>query len=491
MGTLDLLCDLLKARAGEAAIDAGTVRAGLASGDAGCIEVAADLAGRDTVAFAPALLRLWDEDARARPVAVEALRGDPLLALPRRAMPGQAWPMQREGGPAIQAAFAAGRIPAILHETARLLRDDIEDVADLLRPLPGLHRLAATREDSPIPAATRQALAAKLAEWEAWRSPPQVAIAPSYRCSRGCAYCFVEDRDAAPVMTPEAFGRVLDAVARPGELRKVNVFGGEPTEVDALPAMAREAAARGLTFYFSTHGLCDPGRFAGIVAAPNLEMVTVHVDRPVQYRPRQREALHANLSTLRRRGVQVVLRYTLWDPQARDFAFLDPFLEAAPDAPVSFAVTFPSGSRRNRHAALADLPRFAPKILDLVRHVDARFPGRTMVLAKPFPLCAFAGADLGLLLRRVDVRNVCEVDRQGFTDQVLVGPDGTTSPCMALTGAPWRIDGVVPRDEAAARFAAVLRPVLEQPVDPRCDGCAMFACGACQAACYAYLGDGA
>lgn len=483
----DLLTDLLKFRVGETAVDPGKVEEGLLSGYPSCREQAIFLAGRDPARFAPTLIRAWTAFPHDRPGIIAALRGDPLLRLPRRRHLRESPPAPTPVRPSLRVWLLPERFGAILDATAAAL--EAAESSDLLLNLPGLHQLAAEWDAPGLIPAVRERLRQQWEAAEAQRFAPQIMIAPSWNCSRGCAFCFVSDRDRSRVMSTREFAEVLDRIAPPGELTRVNLFGGEPTELPNLIELAGEMAHRGLRFSLPTNALCDPGWFATVLGIPNLEHVTVHIDHPASYSGPERERLTANLRALASRRTAAVFRYNLTGAETDSWEALDAFLDILPQAPLSFAVAFPSCSRDNQHVPLRDLSRLAGTIGALVRHVDRSWPQRPLVLSKPFPLCAFTEADLREILARVDVRNICELDRQGFRDQLLVGPDGTMSPCMALGGEEYRLAEVRDRNAAARHFAERLAPLIRRALDRQCRDCALFECGMCQAACYAYAGE--
>jgi len=483
------LTSLLKGLVSETPVDPATVRAGLASSYRACGDVATDLASRDLLEFGPDLIALWFADPMRRAPIELSLQHDPLLVLESR-HPELAGQSELDAsGPQVQRWFAPKRVRRVLAALAQGAERSRADCLLLLRGFAGLHQLAAQSPLASLSEPLRQECATRWAERLGQRYPEQLAIVPSFRCDRNCAYCFsrAQLRDAPCDMTLQDFGRVLDTTAADGRISRINFFGGEPTQFEALPAFVAELERRGLRFYFSTNALGSAAQFAQLLARPSLEMVTLHVDQRTAYQPAELEVFLANARALGQHRVQTVVRYNLTDHAERSWPLLETVLRLLPKANFSFAVVFPAGDRGNQHVPLDELERFAPKIVSLVRFVLDRFPRISrVVLSKPFPLCAFSDEELRLLVSRIDYRNICEIDRRGFADQIQVGPDLTATPCMAVTAEPYRVQALQPLAQLAQSFAERLAPVMAKPMKPICLHCALFRSGHCQAACYAY-----
>lgn len=487
MAGIDLLSALLKARLGENVPDPAQVAEGLQSDLDSWREHAIVLAGRDLLRFAPDLLLAFAAHPGNRESILDALRGDPLLRLPRRFPLPLGEPAPTSVLPSLRAWVSPARVAPIL--SALDVAAGVANITELLGQLPGLHQLAVEWDGPGIGSDLRKVLALSYEDALHKRFPAQVAIVPSWSCSRGCDFCFVADRDKSQTLDRRGFANLLDRLAHGGDLVRVNIFGGEPTELPHLADLANELRDRGLKFYFSTNALAEPGRFAAILELGNLESVTVHVDHPRCYSVSQAARLESNLKILAARRIHSVLRHSLVRESDGPWDFMDRYLCIVPDAPLSFAVAFPATGKSNRHVVFGDLPRMVPAILGLVAHVDRLSHDRPLVLAKPFPLCAFKSDELvSRLIARVDVRNVCELDRQGFRDQVLVAPDGTMSPCMALGDPAYSIHEPCHRDEAGRIFSKSLGELVRTPLGFDCGDCSWFECGLCQAACFAYSG---
>jgi prepilin-type processing-associated H-X9-DG protein len=97
--------------------------------------------------------------------------------------------------------------------------------------------------------------------------PVSIDVEPTVRCNLRCAFCqHTTRRRTAPDMTPELFGRILDAF--PG-LDEIKLQGmGEPLVNRDLPAMVRAAKGRGIRVKTYTNGsLLTEENVAGLVGS--------------------------------------------------------------------------------------------------------------------------------------------------------------------------------------------------------------------------------
>jgi hypothetical protein len=482
----DLLTALAKAHVGERRASDDEVRAGLRSAEAPCRELATAVACEDPYRHSPALIEAWFRDGASRPRIIGALRRDPLLVLeslrPTEILDAAA---DREGGPTIDRWFAPARAAEAIRTFSSSGCSRSEGQA-LLRQLPGLWKLVAcgpgVRDED------RAWHAQRLEEHEDSRFPGQIGIIPSYRCNRSCDYCFSSQRQhpGRRDMTLEQLRRVLDVTTSQGGLTRIHLFGGEPTFFDGAPEFIEEFERRRLGFFFATNGVGPEDRIRRLVDSAALLQVTLHVEPRGSYSEEEWRSIVRTARIVHQRSIRAVIRFNFTTPDEASWEYLDPFVEAMPRAHVSFAVVFPAADGRNHHASLEELFRFAPAIARFAAWARRRWGPVTLVLAKPFPLCAFSERELADVLGAIEYHNICEIRRRRFTDQVMVHPDLTVSPCMAVTSAAYRQPEPLPLPELAERVAASLAPLVARPLLPRCGSCGLFGAGACQAACYAY-----
>jgi hypothetical protein len=484
---MDLLTTLAKAHVGECLAPEEAVRLGLRSTDQACSDLAVDVACGDPRRYSPALIEAWFRRPAARTRLVAALRRDPLLVLESLRPAAVAEPAATpEGDAPLERWFGAPRAAQAAAAFASAEREG-RDGGELLRHLPGLHQLVVN--DRELPEERRAVHAARLAAHEEKRFPGQIGIVPSYRCNRSCEYCFSSQRQypGGKDMTLEQLRLALDVIAGKGGVTRIHLFGGEPTFFPGAAAFVEELGRRGLRFFFATNGIGPEGRIRALLDSPALLQVTLHVEPRASYSDDEWRSLLRTARDLDARPVSSVVRFNFTDPDEASWEYLDPFVEALPRAHVSFAVVFPAADRRNRHASLEGLFRFGPTLARFGRWARRRWGAVTLVLAKPFPLCAFSPPELAEVLGTIEYHNICEIRRRRFSDQIMVHPDLTVTPCMAVTAAAYREAAPLPIDELAQRFGGRLARLIGSPMLERCGACRLFRVGACQAACYAYV----
>ena len=111
------------------------------------------------------------------------------------------------------------------------------------------------------------------------RAPYKADLALSYGCNNACPHCYnPRERASMPSLPLAGWRRVLDRLARVG-VPHVIFTGGEPTLVDGLPELIRQAGRLGLVTGVNTNGrrLADP-RFAASLARAGLDHVQITLE---------------------------------------------------------------------------------------------------------------------------------------------------------------------------------------------------------------------
>lgn len=316
----------------------------------------------------------------------------------------------------------------------------------------------------------------------------QVGVIPSYRCSLGCPYCF--NSNASPVqLTPRQICTALQDIGKTGGLDKVNFFGGEPLEYDGFEELLDFFEAQRLPFFLSTNGLGPLSRVERILRSPQLDSLTLHIEKPAFYGDR-RPAIDAVV----KRCVampdcgKLVVRYNFADCHHREWRFIADTMSCLPGARLSVAPVFPSPRGQNRYVRPEQFDLMARKIAAFAQFLIDELPfcGRA-VLAKPFPLCLFTADELDAVVRALTPINACDIDRSKHTRQLMLVPGMKLIPCMALDSADHRIDFTPDLRAAGDYFRQALAPLYRGQLFERCGTCALFHLQYCQGACYSYL----
>jgi sulfatase maturation enzyme AslB (radical SAM superfamily)/Sec-independent protein translocase protein TatA len=437
-----------------------------------------------------ALLLLLDDDPSTRRKAQEVLKLDPLFAFDRRRLSPLIEEPTRPLFP-IERYFRADRIRELSDTIGSVPDDRLERNLDSLINLGGIVGLDHARIFKGSKEALKDRFLQMRARSEQKRFPLQLLIAPSYHCTLGCGYCFTHalDRRFPREMSAAELGEVIDRAGRPSPLQRVGLMGGEPTASPRIMEYIGEIERRGVSFYLATNGLAPLDVFTRIVASSRCAMVTFHVEKDSFYREGQTARLLENIRAVDQNRVTIVLRYNLSDRDNRDWTFFKKYLDQCTRPNVSFAVVFPSRADRNSHTTLEELSAFGPKIVALVRFLSDATQGRMrrITFAKPFPPCLFDPADLKYVMRNAQLQTVCEIDRNGDTNNICVNPDGSFFPCMALNSEEFLFPRIEGFDALGERYHTAVRSVVGTPLLPQCGDCLLHAHGACQAACFAYM----
>ena len=440
------------------------------------------------------LLMLFDNFPQIRRKAADILLIDPVFSFERREnLHFREAPIGKMNGTPrlLKKLFSRDRILELSGIIAGIPLKRFEAGMYLLAEMPGFENLDVNTIFSGDKSDRHDHFLSVRKKNIAKRYPRQITLAPSYACNLDCTYCFTRElkhvfpRD----MDESELRRILDTVhTSEMKLRQINLFGGEPLSYEKVASAVRDFEERELLFYFSTNGLVETSILQGVLKSPSLTAVTVHVEKDGFYNPEQLRLLYDNCSALAEREIALYFRYNLVQPGYRDWSFLDKYLLSFPQFDFNFAVVFPSLNTPAPRENPEDLPEYAEKIMSLVRYVTPFYKenSRRIAFAKPFPLCAFEEEDLRFLLSHVQIKNVCEIDKNNNTNNLCINPDGSFFPCMALNSEKYRFDGLQRLDGLDSTYYSAVERLLKTPILYRCTECHLYYLGVCQGACYAY-----
>jgi radical SAM protein with 4Fe4S-binding SPASM domain len=165
-------------------------------------------------------------------------------------------------------------------------------------------------------------------------------------------------------------------------------------------------------------------------------------------------------------------------------------MDMLPEFKFSFAVVFPSQSGRVDYVRLNNLEDFSNKIISMISFLKEKAGEKNFraVFAKPYPPCFFSEEDLKFILKNVEYKNVCEIDKNSYTNNTCINPDLSYFPCVALTADRYRGEKIPPFDQLKTENKARAGFLVHKALLEECGNCRLFHLGVCQAACYAYVG---
>jgi len=472
------------------------VAAGLASGVPALVIRAIDCVERGCLdELIPTLLKTaLGADGPVADAAFQALGRHPVFALEPRPIFG---PEDRERARfrfplehhfTDQAIMNLGRSLAEgLEQTRSLPPDERRALLCRIASLPGLGNLYPSAlagldgDESRVLEAERTRLATR-------RFPRQITLNLTYRCDLGCPYCFATGmREKIPHDMPLDLARRYVDMAADSGCEMVGLLGGEPLVVPDLPELVSYVHQRGMQVAFSTN-LLNYAALADRLPPEAIRAITVHVEKPDFYAPEQWQSLQENLRILADQRILTILRYNFTDPALRRWDFLSDMAALFHEPALSFSYTFPPESGQGTYTPLDRILTLKDKLMAFVDWFDES--GMPLILAKPFPLCAFDREEFRRLNNRVALKSICEIARNDGTNNILIRNDGRYQLCMAV---PEPVRPVDPETDSletlAAKGARDIADLVRTPVLDVCADCMLFLRGVCQGVCYAYLGS--
>jgi hypothetical protein len=351
-----------------------------------------------------------------------------------------------------------------------------------LAELPGLARplAVALREREPGLAGAFEDARRRVHER---RFPLQINLAPTLACQLSCAYCVSAGIEARSDTT-RSWSDLISILdwARERGVRRVGLTGGEPTVYPRFTDLLREIGRRGLELYLATNGLMSAEALSRLVEARPLG-VSLHLAPDVRSEGRFalfRRAAEALVGA----GVSVALRVNLVSPTDD----VEALASVAADLGVGemrAAVPIPNAGRRNAFVTVGSLGEYGVMIDRLI--VAARRKGVSVVLCKPFPICALPERSGRSLLAGGSLAVNCPVHLSDYTNNLVVWPNRSYSPCLG-------VNTVVERDvtefAALAQAAFAYRPLIDrlthEPVLQTCLRCPLWSGARCLGGCLSY-----
>ena len=427
------------------------------------------------------------------PKAEQVLLQDPLLLFEPRAARSELFGQRSSAQPAknhLESFFFKPRIEKLSATVKEFV--DLGDKTTLARlaRLPGMENLLMERIFLNAGPEAMNVLRRRITTEKLAKFPPQISIIPSYACNLNCEYCFAKAmiKNHGTDMSAAFFQRIMDSIAAEGKAELVNFLGGEPTQFKELEKFTATVEKLGLKYYLATNGLAARERFSRISAGKNLVSLTFHIEKDDFYTPDQMALLLANVRAVADRPIHLAIRYNLTDPKRNDWSFMKKYFDALPTFSFSFAVAFPDIYSRGKADAFLQIKKFQKKILSLISYVNGFRANKEIKIAwaKPYPLCYFSAQELKLILRLSTVKNICEIHRNRFTNNLCITPAAYAIPCMALDAPRFRIRNFSHHEQLAQASEEKMNPILEQGFNEHCGSCILFQMGNCQAACFTY-----
>ena len=442
--------------------------------------------------FAFLLDQLLDPDPPVFDSALRALADlQPMTSLPERWLDADApAASDRPDIPAwIQRAGAGwGRAGDFVDLCVLKLKQADPAQADVLiqrlARLPGIRRTLTARLRRNKGAALAWRFARRAVAEHNREFPKQVGLFPTLACQLHCGYCVSAGiaLGSDNTMPLDALCRLIEWAHADGA-RRFCVTGGEPTLYPHFAEMLSKAHAAGLEVVLATNGLGKREMIDAIIET-RTESVTLHLAPETL----GSDALYKKYSDTARRligaGLPVAMRCNLSTPEDDPLPFIQS-AESLGFREMRMAVPIPNASRANQFVAVSELSRFGKAIDVFVSEAGRR--GIDVKLAKPFPLCRMAEETARHVIVNGSMSSNCQVAMQVFTHNLLVQPDLTYSPCLALSLKS--NSSILDRrglHDASRPYRALVRLLLREPLLEACPFCPFFKGGRCVGACLSY-----
>lgn len=315
--------------------------------------------------------------------------------------------------------------------------------------------------------------------------PLQMTLSTTMACQLACDFCIAEDDGykGKRSISMEDFRALMDWMYRYG-ITRLNLSGGEPTLYHGFVPMLQEMKERSIELNIATNGLFSAAVRNEIIAARPLCVSFHHApevrgDRLDTYRENVRELLAA--------GIYAVIRCNLTDPKT-DFR---PFIETARltgTREIRMAIPMPNSYRVNRYTKPAEFSGYRELLTSFVGEANAQ--GIEVRLSKPFPPCLLTEETARKFLANGSFTTSCPVHLTGYTNNLVIYPDLSYSPCLGLNvKVQQRIIEFPGLRAAALQYRRPVEALMRQPLFEHCAACPLSRGGRCVGACLSYRPD--
>ncbi|MHB8844965.1 MAG: radical SAM protein [Nitrospirota bacterium] len=312
--------------------------------------------------------------------------------------------------------------------------------------------------------------------------PQQVSLSTTMACQLRCDFCIAEDDHSGSgrPMTPQDLASLADWMSLHG-IKRLSLTGGEPTLYSGFGALLTELRSRSIELNVATNGIFSDAIRQQIIDAAPL-CVTMHCAPEV--RGPLLDTYTRNARGFTAAGVYTVLRCNITDPRADYRRFITAAIETG-IREIRMAVPMPNAYRVNRHATPDEFTGYRDLIGAFVS--EARGKGLETRLSKPFPPCLLDEATARVFLGNGSYSTNCPVHLTGFTNNLVIYPDLSYSPCLGLNAkVKQRITDLPGLRAAALPYRKAVEGLMRQTLFEHCPACPLSQGARCVGACLSY-----
>ncbi len=304
-----------------------------------------------------------------------------------------------------------------------------------------------------------------------------------------CFHCTNRKKDtSAPDLQInwEKFEDILNITASEKEKKTLNLSGLENLLPHCLNYLSETARFNLQTTITSTAQFHE-NIWSQIIRFEDLKKIVIQLfeDRNLKSEQQIRQ-ITQNILKATTCSKQIVLRYDVSFTENESWDFLNKYIDIVQYPVISLSASL---SRCNKVKSEQTIKTYADYLLSIVKHLKSRYEFRRhkIIISNPIPLCLFDNESSKYLLRNTHLNNICNLDRNDFTSHFNLNPDGTYSPCEALTKDTYRFKEYSGADNLPGNYYSTLNNLIQRPVFDICRNCPLHEEGFCQGDCFSEL----
>ncbi len=318
-----------------------------------------------------------------------------------------------------------------------------------------------------------------------YRYRRQLMLALTYECNIQCSYCYAINmkKGAPPFLKIEDFKKVLDWGLKQ-ELEFISFTGGEPTVHPYFTEIVKLLENKPISCYFSTNNLFSDEILQALYSE-KIVNINVHINNREFYTEDKLKIFISNMANLKGRDKDIYFRYNLLDKEEKNWEFVFNLADEFSIKQINFALPFPNQDRSNNHVSSQELRQYGKAIIKFVRQCATK--DIRARLAKPLPFCMFNHDEVKELILCESLIPICTVTQNHYTYNLVVNPDLSVMPCIALDfNLTKKLTDFSSLESIGEYYSHYVDKYQKREFFPECHTCGLYYTYQCQGACLSY-----
>jgi len=314
-----------------------------------------------------------------------------------------------------------------------------------------------------------------------FRKPPTVSL--TYQCNRKCPYCFTAHfkKSFPNEITLSNFERLANWLAEQ-DLRRIALFGGEPTQHTQFSKLVKIASEREIRMVLATNNIFGR-KVANALSNDSIDKAIVNFNEPETYSKKELAIFYKNLGVLKDKGINIIIRFNLFLGM-KSLQHIEAVCNKFEISQTYFAFTTPDIKFSKPYASFEEMQLLFPFLKQTVERLENS--GVKCLCSLPLPKCALSNEDYKFLEKR-GAKAKCGYSKKGkFMPAILIQPDLSVNACARL---PFKVANILDYkriEDVWSEFEPEWTMLAKKPLFKDCESCIYWKNGQCIGSCLVY-----